>query len=102
MNDRKRLPNRRQSMHFEFKWMNKTYQCGVSDGVDGGLGEVFINVGPPGSDLDAATRDLAVVTSIALQHGCDVKTIRNALTMRETGPAGPLGAFFDRLDELCK
>lgn len=102
MNDRKRLPNRRQSMQFDVDHMGTVYQCGVSDGVEGGLGEVFINGGQAGSDLEAATRDLAVVTSIALQHGCDVQTIRDALTLRENGPAGPLGAMFDKLDEFTK
>lgn len=60
--------------------------------------EVFLDLGKPGSDAQAAARDAAVVASIALQHGAPLETIRRALTRLDDGrAAGPLGALLDFL-----
>jgi hypothetical protein len=43
-------------------------------------------------------RDAAILTSICLQHGASVETIRHALTRNSDGSAsGPLGVVLDLL-----
>jgi hypothetical protein len=44
-------------------------------------------------------RDAAILTSICLQYGASVHTIRHALTRNGDGSAGgPLGAILDLID----
>jgi hypothetical protein len=43
-------------------------------------------------------RDAAILTSICLQHGASVETIRHSLTRNSDGSAsGPLGVVLDLL-----
>ena len=65
---------------------------------DGALGEVFIDTGKSGADLQNIANDAAVVISLALQHGVPIETIRHAVTRCSDGsPASILGAVVDRL-----
>jgi ribonucleoside-diphosphate reductase alpha chain len=65
------------------------------------VGEVFINGGRTGSDMDAVTRDAAVLLSIALQYGVPVETIAHAITRESNGSASSIiGAVVDRLPIL--
>jgi ribonucleoside-diphosphate reductase alpha chain len=44
------------------------------------------------------TSDAAVAASLALQHGCNIDTLRQALLREENGSAaGPLGMMLDIL-----
>ncbi len=54
----------------------------------------------PGSGIDAASKDSAVVASIALQHGVPVDVIRKALLRDSQRKASsPLGAALDAIAE---
>ena len=67
---------------------------------EGNIGEVFLQTGKTGTEIEAMARDLAVVASIAVQHGTDLALLRKALISLDDGrPAGPLGAFLDLLAE---
>jgi hypothetical protein len=75
MTARHRLPNRRWCESFEFR------HAGLAFTLCAGF-----------------YRDAAIVTSLALQHGADLDTIRGALTKDHDGSAAtPLGAAIDML-----
>jgi hypothetical protein len=96
---RRRLPQRRSHELLDFEHAGHRYTAGLGFFETGGLAEVFINVpGRSGSAIEAMARDAAVLTSICLQHGASVETIRHALTRNGDGSAsGPLGVILDLL-----
>lgn len=97
---RRRLPNRRPSEIVSFVHDGIRCHGGVSEFGDGRPAEVFLDAGKPGSAVQAASRDAAVVASIALQHGASSEEIRGALTRLDDGAAaGPLGALMDLVAE---
>ena len=66
--------------------------------ADDELGEVFINSGRSGEQVEAVARDGAVLLSLALQHGVPLETIAGALTRDAQGePGSIIGAVVDRL-----
>jgi hypothetical protein len=96
MNARERLPNRRVAETFQFEVHGLRYVATVARFADGRLAEVFLSNSKPGSQSDINARDAAVVTSIALQHGVPLETIRKALLRDPRGVASsPLGAALD-------
>jgi hypothetical protein len=96
---RRRLPQRRLHQLVDFQHAGYRYTAGLGFFETGGLAEIFINVpGRSGSAIEAVARDAAILTSICLQHGASVETIRHALTRNSDGSAGgPLGAVLDLL-----
>ena len=96
---RRRLPQRRFHELLDFEHAGHCYTAGLGYFQTGGLAEIFINVpGRSGSAIEAVARDAAILTSICLQHGASVDTIRHALTRNSDGSAGgPLGAVLDLL-----
>jgi hypothetical protein len=98
MTARRRLPNRRASVSFDFRCGNLPFTATVSRFPDGSLAEVFLTNGKAGSDADTAARDSAIVASIAFQHGIDAETIRRALCRDSRGNASsPIGVVLDLL-----
>ena len=92
---RERLANRRSSTSVKLSLDGLRYQCSYSRFSDGRLAEVFIDAGKVGSAVNIMARDLAVVTSLALQHGATVDEIRSALAQELDGTQrGPLGELF--------
>jgi len=94
------LPERRYSETFELKHggQNSAFAVTVGRYPDGALGEVFITGAKSGSEMDAVTRDSAILLSLALQHGVPLDTIRHALTRERTGaPSTIVGAVVDRI-----
>jgi hypothetical protein len=45
------------------------------------VGEVFIDGGKSGQDVQSTARDAAVVLSLALQHGAPLAAINHAITL---------------------
>lgn len=90
------LPNRRPSLSIAFRHGSIDFHGTVSYGAGGYITEVFLSGGKPGSEVEAAARDCAVIASLAIQHGAPLETIRKALTRLDDGSAaGPLGALLD-------
>jgi len=83
----------------DFEHAGHRYTAGLGFFETGGLAEIFINVpGRSGSAIEAVARDAAILTSICLQYGASVATIRHALTRNSDGSAGgPLGVVLDLL-----
>ena len=96
---RRRLPQRRFHELLDFEHAGCRYTAGLGFFETGGLAEIFINVpGRSGSAIEAVARDAAILTSICLQYGASVATIRHALTRNSDGSAGgPLGVVLDLL-----
>ena len=96
---RRRLPQRRFHELLDFEHAGYRYTAGLGFFKTGRLAEIFINVpGRSGSAIEAVARDAAILTSICLQYGAAVETIRHALTRNSDGSAGgPLGVVLDLL-----
>jgi hypothetical protein len=97
---REPLPQRRQSDTFKFRFggQNAAYHLTIGYYPDGKLGEVFISTNKIGSQSDALARDIAILMSLALQHGCAMETMRDALTREANGePSTIAGSVADIL-----
>jgi hypothetical protein len=98
--DRRALPARRRSETFEvaFGGLHKNHTITVGFYADGSIGEVFINGGKSGEQVEAIARDGAVLLSVALQMGVSLVTLRHAITRDGQGkPSSIVGAVVDRL-----
>jgi hypothetical protein len=95
---RRALPNRRDCELLDFELEGVPVTACISRFADGSIAELFLDAGKPGSAVGTATRDGAIAVSLALQHGCDVATIRHALTRLKDGQAaGHIGRALDLL-----
>ena len=95
---RRTLPQRRASETFDLRFWNQNFTVTVGFYPDGTPGEVFIDGGKTGQDIQSTARDAAVVLSLALQHGTAIETIRHAVTRNSAGaPSSILGAVVDRM-----
>lgn len=100
MTARERLPNLRRCESFDFRHAGLDFTLCAGSYPDGRIAEIFLSSHKPGSPIEAIARDAAVTTSIALQFGADLETIRGALTRdHDGGPATLLGAALDALAE---
>jgi hypothetical protein len=98
---RRRLPNRRTSETFAFRWASMDFIATISRFESGALAEIFLGNHQAGSHADTAAKDSAVVASIALQYGADVETLRKALLRDARGVAsGPLGVALDTIAQM--
>jgi ribonucleoside-diphosphate reductase alpha chain len=97
---RRRLPNRRVSKTFAFRWANMDFTATISRFADGTLAEVFLSNGKCDSTADTIARDSGVLASIALQHGAGIDVLRKALLRDARGvPSGPLGVVLDMISD---
>ena len=96
---REKLPNRRASENLKMTHEGVGYQCSFSRFPDGRLAEVFIYAGKVGTGLNVMARDLAVVTSLALQYGVPIMELRAALEQELGGTQrGPLGVLLAQIE----
>lgn len=96
MTGRCQLPNRRVARTVEFALDGVLYIASLGFFPSGGLAEVFLRAGKPGSAVETAAHDAAIILSLALQHGTPVNAIRHALLRLPDGSAaGPLGRVLD-------
>ena len=100
MTTRQRLSNRREHELIDFEHGGIRYTAGVGRFEDGTLAEIFLNTAKQGTAIDVNARDAAVATSLLLQHGCSVDTLRQALTRNSDGSgSGPLACALDLIAE---
>jgi hypothetical protein len=100
MTERLALPMRRRSETFDLAYggLSRDHTVTVGYYPDGRPGEVFINGGKSGEQVEAIARDGAVLVSMLLQHGASLDTIRHALTRdSQDEPSSIIGAVVDRL-----
>jgi hypothetical protein len=99
---RQRLQNRRPHWLYRFECGGQLYTGGIGRFEDGRIAEIFINSSKAGSTAETNAQDAAIISSLALQHGCPIETIRHALT-RTGSPGGPLAtllAYVENAREL--
>jgi hypothetical protein len=99
---RRVLPQRRRCQTFDlaFGGIAGGYTVTVGFYDNGDIGEVFINGGKSGQQLEAMARDGAVMLSLAIQYGIDLANIKSAITRDDLGaPYSIIGAVVDRLEE---
>ena len=95
---RERLPNRREAETFDVEADRLKYRATIGRYADGRLAEIFIDMSKVGSGADAAARDCAIATSLALQWGADPEVLRRAMCRDSRGQAvGPVGILLDQL-----
>lgn len=96
---REALPQRRQSITFEFRVDGGLlYQATVGYYPDGRPGEIFLDSSKSGTDVQVNMRDAAIAISFALQYGAHIEDICSAFTRRADGsPEGPLGVLLDMI-----
>lgn len=95
---RNRLPNRRPAETIAFERDGSRYCLTVGYFPDGRAGEVFLNADRADSLLDVLASDAAILTSLALQHGCSLQEITHALKRDSRGiAASPIGAALDHI-----
>ena len=99
MSERQRLPNRRRTTTFDFELHGLKFTASFSRFADARIAEIFLQrSSKPSSQSNSNARDAAVATSLALQHGCPLTTLQNAVLRDANGTASmPLGAAIDRL-----
>lgn len=93
---RTRLPFRHINHRYKFHFGGQRYYGEIGFYPNWRIGEMFLDCGRPGTDLQHMARDLGVAVSLGLQHGLPIGELREAVTRLDDGsPAGPLGAFLD-------
>ena len=87
------LPNRRQAETFGFEHGGLCFTASLGFDHLGRVREIFLNQIRPNSTVDTAARDSAIAASLALQFGCPLAVLTDALGRDESGrPVTPLGA----------
>lgn len=93
---RELLPQRRGGLNFEFVHRNIAYTATIGFYEDGRIAEIFVSGTKAGTDVQIVANEAAVAISIALQYGCPMETIREAVPRNEDGtPQGLSGALLD-------
>jgi hypothetical protein len=77
---RERLPNRRVTTTHKVKIGRRSHFVSVGHYPDGRPGEVFVDTAKAGSEARALMHSLGMMISLALQHGCPVEEITDALS----------------------
>ena len=115
---RHRLPNRRPCETRTLEVAGQAFEAAVGfDPADGAPRELFLTGGKSGSMLDALLGDVAVVVSVALQHGVTATALAKSISRvpaspiastdlataagpARTAPASVVGAALDMLLEF--
>jgi hypothetical protein len=94
---RQLLPQRRRAETFTVIHWDQPFVVTVGFFDNGTLGEIFIDGGKTGQDIQSTSRDAAVVLSLGLQHGVPIESIRHAVTRNGASgaPASIIGAVVD-------
>ena len=99
MTNRTRLDNRRAAENIEFDHKGHRMIVNVGSDATGRVKEVFlVHAGKAGTDLNISMLEVSVAVSMALQHGCDIDTLREAMPRGERNEAqGVIGQVLDML-----
>jgi len=100
IHERRELPPRRGGENFEFTHSGQKFTASVRYGgvTDLSPREVFLNAEKPDSAIDLAARDAAVLVSIALQYGIELRELKRSLSRNLDGSAGsPIAQLLDLL-----
>lgn len=94
------LSHRRSHEVRSFWFRGREHLLGIGRDDAGQVLEVFVDSSKPSNDAADDARDIAVLASLALQHGTPLSALHGAVTRLANGePAGPAGAVLDLLTE---
>ena len=82
---RRTLPQRRAAETFDMQFWNQLFRVTVGFYPDGTPGEVSIDRGKTGNDIQSIARDAGALLSPA-QHGTSMESVRHAIT-RDSRPS---------------
>jgi len=102
MTFRRELPMRRRCETFDlpFGGLTKSHMVTIGFYNDGAPGEVFVNGGKSGEQVEAIARDAAILLSLYMQYGLPLDTVRHAITRDAQGaPSSIIGAVVDKLSQ---
>lgn len=92
MSNRKRLPNRRGNVSIGFEFEGFAYRATAARFDDGRLAEIFLDVpGKLGTPLQLNADNAAILTSLLLQHGVPLETVRHSVS-------GPIAVALSKLE----
>ena len=97
---RRELPQRRGGENFSFEHDGQKFTASVryASITDLTPREVFLNAEKPDSAVDLAAKDAAVLVSVALQYGVELRELSRSLSRNADGGASsPIGALLDLL-----
>src|ERR1700741_4445800 len=100
MTIRRVLPQRRASESFDldFGGLARAHTITIGFYDDGTIGEVFINGGKSGEQVEGIARDAPVILPPGVQFGVDLANIKSAITRDAQGDAQTIiGVVVDRL-----
>lgn len=86
--ERRRLPNKRRSIAFDFEHEGHRYRATATRFADGGLAEIFLDTGKINTPLQQNAETSAILVSLLLQHGVAVDVIRHSIS-------GPIATALD-------
>ena len=93
-NARRRPANRRRCETLCIRAQGLVYTITAGrDDETGDVLEIFIQNHKNGSHADVVCRDAGIAASLALQFGCPIDVLRNALS-----PTGPLATAIDAIE----
>lgn len=93
---RRGLDPRRQQTVVQVAEFRGGYTISFGHYADGQVGEVFIDSLKRSSSEDTDGRDVAILISLAIQHGVPVDVMRQAVSREVSGdPAGIAGVALD-------
>jgi hypothetical protein len=105
---RQRLTERRLCLTTTFEHAGpastQSYHLSVGFFPNGKPAEIFLNSSQKsGSDSDISMSDAAIAVSLALQYGCELSEISQALRRDPNGSAtGPLARALDEIEKMMK
>ncbi len=76
---RRPLPNRRNSVSFNFEHESIAYHASASRFPDGQLAEIFLTTGKPHSAAQVNAETSAILVSLLLQHGVSAAEILHSI-----------------------
>jgi len=83
---REPLPHRRYGESFDIQHLGIRYSMQIGCYEDGRVGEVFLGMEKAaGTAMDVNARDMAVVMSMAIQHGVPIERMLKAVTKDSEG-----------------
>lgn len=85
---RRRPPNRRRSVAFNFDHEGHRYRATATHFAEGGLAEIFLDTGKINTPLQQNAETSAILVSLLLQHGVAVDVIRHSIS-------GPIATALD-------
>jgi hypothetical protein len=91
---RQHLPNRRDNETYTFEHDGHRYRASAGRFPNGDLAELFLDAAKAGTPLQQNAECVAILTSLALQHGVPPETIRHAVN-------GPIAIALDHFIKVA-